>query len=287
MALSRVRPLVPLAAAVVGPILLCLALVPVRSDVENTNAALLLVIVIVAVATFGNRLSGVLAALVAGLAFDFFLTSPYESLAIHHGRDVETDVLLLAVGAAVTEIAMWGRRQHALAGQSAGYLAGLYDASETAANRTLTPPELIERLCGQLTLVLGLRGCRFDYGTGLGFPRLRHDGRVTVGAAEIDVDEVGLPTDHEIELLVESGGSYRGRFLLTAPPRCRPTLEQRSVAASLADQAVLHSRSTRREARTRPGADGHSPRVGPVMRWYGVPGSDRRLPGSDGQGWKR
>ncbi len=230
------RSLVPLVAAIVGPPLLCLALVPVRSSVENTNAALLLVIVIVAVATFGDRLSGILAALIAGLSFDFFLTSPYESFAIHRSRDVETDVLLLIVGIAVTEIALWGRRQQALAGRNAGYLAGLYDASETAASRALAPSELIERVCGQLTLVLGLRGCRFAYGTGLGYPRLRHDGRVILDGVDVDVSKDGLPSDHEIELLVETGGSYRGRFLLSAPPRCRPTLEQRAVAASLADQ---------------------------------------------------
>lgn len=237
MAVARSpHPLVPLAAAVIAPPVLCLALVPARSTIQNTNAALLLVIVVVAVATFGDRLSGILAALLAGLSFDFFLTSPYESFAIHSSRDLETDVLLLVVGTTVTEIALWGRRQHALAGQNAGYLAGLYDASETAANRTLAPSELIERVCDQLTKVLGLRACHFAYGTGLGFPRLHHDGRLTSGGVIIDVDAIGLPTDREIELLVESGGSYRGRFLLSAPPRCRPSLEQRAVAVSLADQ---------------------------------------------------
>jgi hypothetical protein len=237
MAISRSpRSPVPLVLAVSAPPLVCLTLVPFRTSVANTNAALLLVIVILAVATLGSRLSGVVAALVAGLAFDFFLTSPYESFAIHSSRDAETDLLLLAVGIAATEIALWGRRQHALAKQSAGYLVGLYDVADTAANRRLTPPELIELVCGQLSTVLGLRSCRFDYGTGLGFPRLRHDGRVTSGATPIDVDAVGLPTDHEVELMVESGGRYCGRFLLSAPPGCRPSLGQRSVAVSLADQ---------------------------------------------------
>jgi hypothetical protein len=237
MALIRVpRPLLPLAVAVLTPPAVCLALVPLRDRIENTNAALVLVLVVVAVATFGNRVSGVVAALSAGVWFDFFLTAPYQSFVINSSRDVETGVLLLMVGVAVTEIALWGRRQHALAGQSAGYLAGLHDASETAAIGDVPPSVLIDRVCGQLVKVLGLRGCRFDYGMGLGYPRLRHDGRVAKGATSIDVDASGLPTDQEIELLVESGGSYRGRFLLSAPPRCRPTLEQRVVAASLAAQ---------------------------------------------------
>lgn len=237
MAIPRTpRTLVPLAAAVVAPLLLCLALVPIRSSVENTNAALLLVVVVVAVATFGDRLSGVLAALVAGVAFDFFLTTPYESFTINSRDDVATDVLLLVVCVVVTEIALWGRRQHALAGQSSGYLAGLHDAAEAAALGGLPPSELIERVCAQLVKVLGLRECRFDYGTGLGYARLQHNGRVSDRGSQVEVDTMGLPTDREVELLVEAGGRYRGRFLLSAPPRCRPTREQRAVAASLADQ---------------------------------------------------
>jgi hypothetical protein len=233
---SRTRALAPLSAALVAPPLLCLALVPLRSHLENTNAALLLVLVVVAVASFGDRPAGVLAALSGGLSFDFFLTAPYESFAINRSQDIETGVLLLIVGIAVTEIALWGRRQQALAGRSAGYLAGLHDASETAAIGRVPPSELIDRVCAQIVKVLGLRTCHFDYGTGLGYPRLRHDGRVTAAGVTIDVDSVGLPTGQEIELLVQSGGSYRGRFLMGAPPRCRPSLEQRSVAASLADQ---------------------------------------------------
>ncbi len=236
------------AAAVLAPPALCALLVPFRDTAANTDAALILVLVIVAVATAGDRPAGVLAAVSAGVWFDFFLTTPYESFAINGRHDIETGVLLLLVGVAVTEIALWGRRQHALADQSAGYLAGLHDASETAAVGSTPPSVLIDRVCRQITIVLGLRGCRFDYGTGLGNPRLRHDGQVFTGRTAVAVEELGLPTDREVELLVASGGSYRGRFLLDAPPRCRPTVEQRVVAASLADQvgAALTEYSLRR-----------------------------------------
>ncbi len=213
-----------------------MGLVPLRDSVANTDAALILTLVVVAVATSGDRLSGLVAALSAGVWFDFFLTTPYENFTINSRADVETGLLLLLVGIAVTEIAVWGRRQHGLADKSAAYLAGLHDASDTAALGTSSPSELIASVCTQLTTVLGIRTCRFDYGTGLGCPRLTHDGRVTVGGELIDVDRLGFPADREVELLVTSGGSYRGRFLLTPPARCRPSLEQRVVAASLADQ---------------------------------------------------
>ena len=48
-------------------------------------------------------------------AFDFFLTEPYYSLSIHHQDDLELAVALVVVGLAVTEIALWGRRQQAAA----------------------------------------------------------------------------------------------------------------------------------------------------------------------------
>lgn len=223
--------------AVLAPLVTCILLVPLRSHVANTEAALILVLVVVAAATSGDRLSGLVAALSAGFCFDFFLTTPYASFTINSRADVGTGVLLLLVGIAVTEIAVWGRRQHGFADKSAGYLAGLHDASETAALGTSSPSVLIASVCTQLIKVLDLQACRFDYGTGLGHPQLRHDGRLTVGGRElVDVERVGFPTDREVELLVTSGGSYRGRFLLTAPPRCRPSLEQRVVATSLADQ---------------------------------------------------
>ncbi|MEU7905749.1 DUF4118 domain-containing protein [Actinoplanes sp. NPDC049118] len=66
----------------------------------------------VAVAASGNRLAGYLAALSAGVWFDFYFTEPYQRLTIGDRSDVETFVLLLAVGIAVTELAVWvvGRR---------------------------------------------------------------------------------------------------------------------------------------------------------------------------------
>jgi hypothetical protein len=49
-----------------------------------------------------------------------------------------------------------------------------------------------------------------------------------------DADAEGLPPS--TELLVESGGTLQGRFLMSPVPGTRPTLEQRLVAGALADQ---------------------------------------------------
>src|SRR2546430_13456825 len=44
--------------------------------------------------------------------FDFFLTRPYERFAITRRADIETTILLLVIGVAVTEIAVWRSEEH-------------------------------------------------------------------------------------------------------------------------------------------------------------------------------
>jgi K+-sensing histidine kinase KdpD len=223
--------------ALIGPFAISLALVPFRDSFANTNAALILVLVIVAVAASGNRVAGVLAAVSAALWFDLFLTRPYGRLTITDRADLETTTLLLAVGVGVTELAAWGYRQHALAAQDAGYLAGIRAAAE-AVSAGSSSTDLIEEVSHQLIRVLGLRACRFQYGVaGLGQPaRLRDDGQVEWRRAVWDVERQGLPVETEIELLVESAGLLQGRFLLSAAPDSHPSAAQRLVAVTLAAQ---------------------------------------------------
>jgi hypothetical protein len=228
------------AAALLGPLAVAVALVPVRSSFANTDAALVLVLVVVAVGATGRRIAGVLAAFSAGVWFDFFLTRPYQRLTINGAADIETTVLLLCVGIAVTELAVWGRRQQAEASRQAGYFAGIQDAVGSVAEGA--PPALvIDQVGEQLSRLLGLRRCRFDYGSGVlggDHPRLRRDGTVEVNGTICDVERLGLPTGHDIELLVTTEGGYRGRFLLTAADDARPSLVHRLVAVGLADRVA-------------------------------------------------
>ena len=223
--------------AVVAPFAVAVVLVPLRDDLANTQIALVLVVVVVAVAANGHRVAGFLAALSAGVWFDFFFTQPYQRFTIADRSDIETLVLLLLVGIAVTELAVWGRRQQALASREAGYLAGIRAAAESGATGG-SSSALITEVSRQLTQTLGLRGCRFQPGVaGLGNPpRLQRDGQVVWNRSVWDVERRGLPVDREIELLVESGGRLRGRFLLSAAPETRVSLDQRLVAVTLADE---------------------------------------------------
>jgi K+-sensing histidine kinase KdpD len=232
---SRER--ITMLVALLGPLVVCAALLPFRDSFANTNSALILVLVIVAVATSGNRVAGVLAATSAGVWFDFFLTQPYERLTITNRADLETTALLLVVGVGVTELAGWGRRQHALATRDAGYLAGIRAAAEVVATGR-SSGELMGEVSGQLVRVLGLSACHFQYGVaGLGEPaRLRDDGQVQWQRAVWDVERKGLPLDCEIELLVENKGRLQGRFLFSAAPDSHPSMAQRLVAVTLAAQ---------------------------------------------------
>ncbi len=224
-------------AALAVPLALAAVLIPFRTSFPNTDAALALILVVVAVAANGDRLAGVLAALSAAVWFDFFLTQPYERFSITSRSDIETTVLLLVIGVAVTELAVWGRRQHTAADRRAGYLEGISSAAQAVATGS-SPSVLTEQVTGQLIRLLTLRSCRFQHGVaGIGRPaRLQHDGSLIVQHRAWDVDAEGFPADTDIELLVESGGLFQGRFLMTPDRAARPTLEQRLLAVALADQ---------------------------------------------------
>jgi K+-sensing histidine kinase KdpD len=222
---------------VAGPLALTVILVPFRASFPNTDAALALILVVVAVAAAGSRVAGILAAVSAAVWFDFFLTRPYEQFSITRATDIETTVLILVIGVAVTEIAVWGRRQRLAATRRAGYLDGINAAAGAVAAGS-SAAVLIDDVSGRLTRLLSVQSCRFERGVaGLGRPaRLRNDGQVVAAGHDdaVPVERVGLPA--ETELLVENHGILQGRFLMTAETGARPSLEQRLVAVAFADQ---------------------------------------------------
>ena len=226
-------------AALAGPLALASVLVPFRGSFPDTDAALALQLVVTGVAANGYRLAGILAAVSAAAWFDFFLTVPYERFTITRRADIETTVLVLAVGVAVTEIAVWGTaKQHGAASRRAGYLEGISMAARAVATGS-SPAALTEQVCGQLTRLLSLSSCRFQDGAaGIGNPpRLLRDGRVVSRGQVWDAGREGLPPGTDTELLAEAGGLLQGRFLLTPGARNPLTLDQRLAAVAFADQA--------------------------------------------------
>ena len=137
----------------------------------------------------------------------------------------------------MTEIALWGRRQQARASREQGYLDGVVGTAATVAAGLESTGSLIAHVSQQIVDVLQIDDCRFDFGNGAALAALETDGTVSRNGRPVDVDRLGLPTDSEIALVVQSGGVIHGRFLLIAASQVvRPSLEQRRVAVALANQ---------------------------------------------------
>ncbi|MFF0105527.1 hypothetical protein [Streptomyces hirsutus] len=162
--------------------------------------------------------------------------TPSQSFAINQSEDVETATLLLTVGLAVSQLAARARRLQVVAVTDAEYLTRIHDTAQPAQSTT-SADAVVDHVERQLTELLQLRGCRFEYGSLLGHPpRLEQDGSVTTGRRRWDADQRGWPQG-EIELRAMGNGRYQGRFMLTPSPGARPTLQARLVAVALADQA--------------------------------------------------
>ena len=224
------------AAAIAAPLAAAAILLPWRSSWSNTNVALLLVVVIVAVAAIGNRVAGAVAALGAAVWFDFFFTVPYERFTISRSADLTTFILLLVVGVAVSQLAARARHLKVVAITDENYLSQIHETAALAQSAR-SPDAVVEHVREQLIAVLGLSDCRFEYGVLLGRPpRLEQDGTVMTRNGHWPVDVSGLPAE-EVELRTFGNGQYYGRFMMTPKADAKPSLQARLVAVTLADTA--------------------------------------------------
>ncbi len=181
------------AAALVAPLAAAAALLPFRASWSNTNVALLLMVVVVGVAAIGNRVAGGLAAVSAAVWFDFFFTVPYYRFTIRSSADITTAVLLLVTGLAVSQLAARARQLKVIAITDAGYLAHIHDTAVLAQSAG-SPEAVVDHVKEQLTGLLWLAECRFEFGSLLSHPpRLLGDGTVADGHDRWDVERTGLP----------------------------------------------------------------------------------------------
>jgi hypothetical protein len=230
--------------ALVLPVIVSAALAPIHGF-SSSAAALVLVLVVVAVASFGSRFAGVVAALSAGAWFDFFLTKPYETFNITLRPALETELSLLVVGIAVTEIAARSRSHREEASEEGHHLALIHDFTKMVAEGE--PAEfVVARAAAELTSLLGLRDCRFETEMSEGHPtRIEHSGVVALGGLRWATYLSGLP-GHEVELVISFRGGTFGRFVMTPTPGAPVASDRLLVAAFIADQvgAALAAQST-------------------------------------------
>ena len=231
--------------AVLGPVVISGILVLVRDELYPTNAALVLVLPVLAAAILCGRRGGVVSAIVAALCFDFFFTRPYSSFTIDRGDDIETMVVLLVVGLVVGELVVRAWRSRYVAYTSRREVDQVRRVAELAAGQGSTG-RLITIVEHEVVEILGARKARFErapFPTSL--PRLGHE-KVTIGGDEDGAGDVPLPSGpaNEVALPVWGGGREIGRVVLVLPDNSTgATLpsDDRALAVALVDQlgAVL------------------------------------------------
>jgi hypothetical protein len=228
----------PVAYAVGGllPIAVTAAMVSLRSEVDNTNVALLVVLCVVATAAIGGRGPAILSAVVGALSYEFFFTRPYYSLRINDSNDVETTLILLVIGVAVGQVAVYARRRRREASRAGDELASMRRVAERIASGA-GDQAVIDLTVAELVSLLSLVGCRFETeATGPTLPVLERSGRVEAPYRAVGATgELGLPP-LGVRLPVVGGGRQVGSLVLDPDPRVGVTLEARLVAVALADQ---------------------------------------------------
>ncbi|HEY2957757.1 MAG TPA: DUF4118 domain-containing protein [Actinomycetota bacterium] len=120
------------AGGLAASVLVGILVEPFRRTVGLENVTIVYLTVVVLTAAVGGRAAGVLTAVAAALSYDFFLTTPYHTLAVDSPSQVITVGLLLAAGL-VAGLAGRARRHLSLAVGEQVELVGLLNAVAQAA----------------------------------------------------------------------------------------------------------------------------------------------------------
>lgn len=229
------RPVV-VAYAVLAPLLVSATLAVGSDGIPHATVALALAVIIVGASATGVRWAGWGASLSSTLWFDWFHTTPRGSFAIDSAEDLQVAVLLLVVGGAVTELALWGQRWQASAAESSARLESLVTMSRSVADHAETDL-IVHEVEKQLLVLLDLdRATWVPIPPGAGAAVLRRDGAIVRDGVKHG-GRGGSPTDTEVALPVEGPAGILGRVDLIASAHIsRPPEASLRVAFLLADQ---------------------------------------------------
>jgi len=226
---------VGLAVAAFGPILVAAMLTPFRSELASANVVLVFVLVVVAGAAIGTRTSGALTAVIAAMSYDFFFTRPYQSLKINDANDLETTLLLLAIGLIVAEIVAFTRRHRAEAATRGDEIDRLRRIAEQVASGT-DAADVLGSVQTELTELLSLVECRWEtppFASTL--PHIQRTGAIEGAHRRWVGGNFTLP-GLGVEIPVVARGTTFGRFVLIPDLNVGVSIEERIVAVALVDQ---------------------------------------------------
>lgn len=219
--------------ALVTPVVVAVALVPLRAHVLNTNLALVLVVVVLGVAVTGGRVAGVVGALSAALSYDFVLTVPYGSFTMERSDDIETTLLLALIGLIAGELVERARRSEAAAIARRRDLERIHRRAELAAGGE-RPGRLIEQSAEELTELLHLKVCRYvPEPSPETLPVFTHD------AIRVPSDIGRDAPRTAVALPVRAHGQDLGHFLLVFPTESfglGASVDVKHAAVAVADQ---------------------------------------------------
>lgn len=226
------------------PIAVASLLVLARGSLKPADLVLVLVLVVVGVAAFGDRVAAILAAVSAAASFDFFLTKPYGSLRVSSAQDIETTLILLVIGLAVGQIAIVGRTRRSEGQRAREELARFELVARSIADEpnSVTLVDLIER---EIASTMSLATCHFTL-VRPQLPELRNDGSVETSTHTFADGEFALP-EHGVALAVVGLGQVVGWLELIPESTTGISLDSRKVAVALSQQLGAVLAQTRSE----------------------------------------
>ena len=224
-----------LTIAAFGPLLVAGLLVPFRDDLASANVVLVFVLVVVCGAAVGTRWSGALTAVVAAMSYDFFFTRPYQSLKIDNANDLETTLLLLAIGLIVAELVAFTRRHRAHAASRGDEIQMLRRTAEQVASGTPSD-RVLDTVKDELVELLSLVECRYEAAPFTStLPRIERTGAIEGAHRRWIGGEFTLP-GLGAEIPVAARGQTFGRLVLIPDVSAGVSIEERIVAVALVDQ---------------------------------------------------
>jgi len=224
-----------LTIAAFGPLLVAGLLVPFRDDLASANVVLVFVLVVVCGAAVGTRWSGALTAVVAAMSYDFFFTRPYQSLKIDNANDLETTLLLLAIGLVVAELVAFTRRHRAHAASRGDEIQMLRRTAEEVASGT-SSDRVLDTVKDELVELLSLVECRYEAAPFTStLPRIERTGAIEGAHRRWIAGEFTLP-GLGAEIPVAARGQTFGRLVLIPDVSAGVSIEERIVAVALVDQ---------------------------------------------------